>query len=130
MVLPKTQERVPKQTSKQLNKQIRRETSNRIQYYTEHPSEISDRLAELDREWDIERTLEANASALILITLALSVIVNRKLLVFPAIIAGFLFQHALQGWCPPVPLLRRFGVRTAREIEVERQALQALERSP
>jgi hypothetical protein len=35
-------------------------------------------------------------------------------------------QHALQGWCPPVPLLRRLGFRTSFEIEEERQALKAL----
>jgi hypothetical protein len=35
-------------------------------------------------------------------------------------------QHALQGWCPPLPLLRRLGVRTQQEIERERYALKAL----
>jgi hypothetical protein len=38
----------------------------------------------------------------------------------------FLFQHAIQGWCPPVPVLRRLGFRTANEIEQERTALKAL----
>jgi hypothetical protein len=37
-----------------------------------------------------------------------------------------LFQHAVQGWCPPVPLLRRLGYRTSREIDIERVALKAL----
>jgi hypothetical protein len=41
-------------------------------------------------------------------------------------VAAFLFQHAIQGWCPPVPILRRMGFRTASEIEQERQALKAL----
>jgi hypothetical protein len=35
-------------------------------------------------------------------------------------------QHALQGWCPPVPVLRRLGYRTQPEIEEERCALRAL----
>ena len=35
----------------------------------------------------------------------------------------FLLQHALQGWCPPVPILRRQGFRTRHEIDAERQAL-------
>ena len=38
----------------------------------------------------------------------------------------FLLQHALQGWCPPLPLLRRLGVRTQAEIERERYALKAI----
>jgi hypothetical protein len=44
----------------------------------------------------------------------------------PVLVTGFLFQHATQGWCPPVPILRRLGYRTAREIETERIALKAL----
>jgi hypothetical protein len=39
---------------------------------------------------------------------------------------AFLLQHALQGWCPPVPFFRSRGVRTAREIDQERYALKAL----
>ena len=35
-------------------------------------------------------------------------------------------RHAVKGWCPPVPLFRRLGVRTCGEIERERYALKAL----
>ena len=83
------------------------------------------RLAELDREWDIERILEANAS-----TLAFGVLlgstVDRRWLALPALVTAFLFQHAVQGWCPPLPVLRRMGFRTADEINQERFALKAL----
>jgi hypothetical protein len=41
-------------------------------------------------------------------------------------VTGFLLQHAIQGWCPPVPILRRLGFRTADEINRERYALKAL----
>jgi hypothetical protein len=44
----------------------------------------------------------------------------------PALVTGFLFQHAVEGWCPPIPVLRRLGFRTAREIDIERVALKAL----
>jgi hypothetical protein len=37
-----------------------------------------------------------------------------------------LLQHAVQGWCPPIPILRRLGFRTADEINRERYALKAL----
>jgi hypothetical protein len=40
--------------------------------------------------------------------------------------AALLLQHALQGWCPPIPLLRRLGFRTEAEINRERYALKAL----
>lgn len=72
-----------------------------------------------------ERTLEANASAIALIGLALGAFVNKKFLILPGIVAGFLLQHALQGWCPPLPVFRRMGVRTSYEIEQERYALKA-----
>jgi hypothetical protein len=35
-------------------------------------------------------------------------------------------QHAIRGWCPPVPLFRRLGVRTQREIGREIVALKTL----
>ncbi len=126
-LLPGTAERVPAQTHEEVNEQLRREMGDRLEYYAVHPDEIDDRLRELEREWDIERTLEANASALTLVFLGLAATVNRKFLVMPAVIAAFLLQHALQGWCPPVPLFRRLGVRTQREIDVERGALKALQ---
>ncbi len=126
-MLPKTPERVPESTHDVVKQRIRNETASRIRYYSENPDEIDRRLEELETEWDIERTLEANASALILLTLALGITVNRKELVVPAVVAGFLLQHALQGWCPPVPALRRLGVRPQREIDAERHALMAVQ---
>jgi hypothetical protein len=52
--------------------------------------------------------------------------VDRRFLVLPVAVTAFLLQHALQGWCPPVPVFRRLGVRTAAEIDRERYALKAL----
>ena len=53
-------------------------------------------------------------------------IVSRKWFALPGVVAGFLLQHALQGWCPPLPIFRRLGVRTQSEIDHERYALKAL----
>ena len=92
-----------------------------------HRSEaIGLRLSELDAEWDIERAIEANASALAFVGILLGFFVHPYWLALPALIAVFLFQHAIQGWCPPVPVLRRLGFRTVYEIEQERHALKAL----
>jgi hypothetical protein len=33
-----------------------------------------------------------------------------------------LLMHALQGWCPPLPVIRKLGVRTAKEIFEEKTA--------
>jgi hypothetical protein len=121
-----TAHRVPNHTSSEINRRIRRDTDERLSYFQEHGDEIEDRLAELDREWDIERAIEANASALALSGLVLGLSRDRKWLGLPVVVTGFLLQHAIQGWCPPVPILRRLGFRTADEINQERYALKAL----
>src|SRR4030095_4069227 len=86
---------------------------------------ISTRIAELESEWDMERILETKASTLAL-TGAVLGLFNRKWLLLTCGVMAFLFQHAVQGWCPPVPLLRKFGVRTRSEIDREKFALKAL----
>ena len=118
--------RVPAHTEDAVNRTIRRNTDSNIQYFTAHPQEIDARLAELDREWDIERTLEANAASISVAAVLLGLTASRKWFLLPGIVGAFLLQHALQGWCPPLPLFRRMGVRTQTEIERERYALKAL----
>src|SRR5262249_53447147 len=105
---------------------IRETMEERIAHYAQNPSEIGARLAELEREWDIERLIEANASTLALTGVVLGATVSRKWLLLPALVTGVPLQHPIQGWCPPVPLFRRLGVRTQREIDQERFALKAL----
>ncbi len=120
-------DRVRENTSPNINRQIDSEIERRIRAYADKDrSAITERIAELDREWDIERVLEANASALGLAGLALGVIYSKKWLVVPGIILPFLLQHAVQGWCPPIPLLRRLSVRTRGEIDREKYALKVL----
>src|SRR4051812_46146817 len=126
-MLPTTTARVPEHTPDQYNEAIRRQTEKNVAHYASAgPEAIDRRLAELDREWDIERVLEANAASASLAGLALGTFVDRRLYVLPALVAGFLLQHAVQGWCPPVPLFRRLGFRTATEIDEERYALKAV----
>lgn len=52
--------------------------------------------------------------------------VDRRFALVPLVVGGFLLQHALQGWCPPLPIFRRYGVRTQTEIDYERYALKAV----
>lgn len=125
-MLASTTERVPAQTSDRINRRVREEIEARVAYFAEHVEEIPARLDELDREWDIERTLEANASSLAFTGVVLGATVDRRWLALPVLVTGFLFQHAVQGWCPPLPILRRLGFRTAKEIDQERYALKAL----
>jgi hypothetical protein len=125
-MIPQTTSRVEKHTPSQVNAQIHDTTEMNIRIYSSDPKTIDQRLKELEQEWDIERLLEANGSALLLLGLALGVFVNRRWLLLPMFVGGFCLQHAIQGWCPPIEAFRRFGVRTSREIERERVALKAI----
>jgi len=126
-MLPSTVCRVPDHTDDAVNARIQQKTERNIERYKHaSPPAISRRLKELEAEWDIERLLEANAATASLIGLTLGATVNRKWYIFPAIVSTFLLQHALQGWCPPLPVFRRLGFRTSYEIDQERYALKTL----
>ncbi|QCG95866.1 DUF2892 domain-containing protein [Azospirillum sp. TSA2s] len=125
-MLPATASRVENATSEDLNRRFAAEIEESLRHHAEHPEHIAHRLDELDHEWDIERTLEANAATLALTGTLLGAFVDRRFLILPAVVTGFLLQHALQGWCPPVPVFRRLGIRTTAEIDRERAALKAL----
>jgi hypothetical protein len=125
-MFPSSARRVSRHTSDEINRRIARDITRSIDYHAAHPEKIPARLDELDHEWDIERMLEANASTLILVGVTLGTTVDRRWLALPAGVAAFLLQHALQGWCPPLPILRNLGFRTTHEIERERAALRIL----
>jgi hypothetical protein len=121
-----TAARVPSHTSHRSNEQIQRKTEMNIAYFQRHPEQIPRRLVELDREWDIERVLETASATMTLAGLMLSVFKDRKWILLSVAVQGFFMQHALQGWCPPLPLMRSLGVRTADEINEERYTLRAM----
>lgn len=125
-IIPSTRRRVRAHTGERINRRIDDQIVRNVRYFSAHRDEIDDRLAELDQEWDIERMIEANASTLAFAGTALGAAVNKRFLILPLAVTAFLLQHAVQGWCPPVPILRRFGFRTQDEINTERYALKAL----
>ena len=99
----------------------------KILYYSTQPKEvISERIAQLDREWDIERWLEINVASFALGSMVLGVGKNRLFLLVTGTVLGFLLLHSTQGWCPPVLLLRKMGVRTRSEIDREKFALKVM----
>ena len=126
-MLPDTADRVSENTAESVNECIRRQTEENVaRVAARGPDAITRRLRELDEEWDVERYVETLAPSLTLAGLTLGLTVSRKFFLVPFVVQGFFLQHALQGWCPPVPVLRRMGVRTQHEIEEERTALKAL----
>jgi hypothetical protein len=126
-MIPATVDRVRVNTDEAVNEEIRRRTEKSVECVAAGgPAAIERRLVELDFEWDIERYVETMAPTFTLLGLTLGLTRNRLWLILPFMVQGFFLQHALQGWCPPIPLLRRLGVRTCDEIEEERFALKTL----
>ncbi|HVJ81733.1 MAG TPA: hypothetical protein VNC50_11755 [Planctomycetia bacterium] len=126
MQFPSTVARVPEHTDESVNEQIHRDMERRVAAIAcEGRRAINKRLTELDEEWDVERLLETNAAALTVFGSALALLWSWFALI-PLAVGGFLFVHATQGWCPPMPVMRRHGVRTQTEIEQERYALKAI----
>jgi hypothetical protein len=126
-MFPPTTTRVRDNTSKEINDKIHHQIEENIARYA-HASRflIDQRLAQLDREWDIERLLEANAAFVSLLGVILGTTVHILFLMIPGIVATFLLIHAIWGWCPPVPFFRWMGIRTPSEIDHERYALKTI----
>jgi hypothetical protein len=120
-------DRVRSHTGREVNARIDDAMRDRLFHYsTCSDEEITRRIEALDREWDIERYLEVLAPSLALSGLTLGLLRRRTWFLLPAVVLSFLVQHAIQGWCPPLAVLRRLGIRTRREIDEERYALKAL----
>jgi hypothetical protein len=123
----KHKDRVQAHTARDVNRRIEHHAERRVlRAAGAGTARISRHIRELEEEWDMERWLETNAAALAFTGVVLGLLVNKKFFAIPCLVLPFLFQHAVQGWCPPVPILRRKGVRTRREIDAEKYALKAL----
>jgi hypothetical protein len=126
MVAPPV-EKMDSGADSRIKDQIHDEMTDRLaKYENANPHDITYRLVELDREWDVERILQFGFSGITLGGITLSKLANKKWIVFPCLAAGFLMQQLIAGWCPPFLVLRRLGFRTAAEINRERMALKIM----
>jgi len=121
-----TLRRVPPRTADLVREEIEYDTLARLARCARSNALIERRLGELEREWNLERTLEAWFASAVLAGFALGARRDSRWFALPAVAAGFMLQHALQGWCPPLPVLRRLGFRTEEEISHERYALKGM----
>ena len=127
IAIAKTSRRVESHTADYVNDQIQRQTEANVACFAELGREAIDaRLADLDEEWDVERCLETMAPIFSLAGICLGLTKSRRWFALPIVVQTFFLQHAIQGWCPPLEVLRRLGIRTAGEIDTERNALKAL----
>lgn len=122
--LPDTRHRVADHTAAAVDARLHEDTARRV-IHTLHANDIAGRLDDLDTEWHTERALLTNFGLVALAGLVYAATRGRRPWL-TAVAAGFMLQHAYQGWCPPLALLRRLGVRTPGEVENERSALLAL----
>ena len=88
------------------------------------------RLRQLDRELDQEQALQIGAAGLGFLGAILAVTVSGIFALLPAMAVVALGQYAVQGWCPPVALLARLGLRSNKEIDRERYAIVATFEEP
>jgi hypothetical protein len=127
VISPTEGDRVRANTAAEVNRRVDEQIERNIRHYSgQTKEEIYRRIQELDQEWDIERVLETMASSFSLTGIVLGATVDRKWFLVPTIVLSFLLVHAIQGWCPPLPILRSLGIRTREEIDRERYALKAL----
>lgn len=120
-----TETRVSQHSDPEINDRIRRQIEANVLYYADRLDQIDLRLQELKREWDVERAIQLNFGIVAMAFMILGIF-SKKWLIVPLAAGGFFFQHIFQGWCPPVPLFRRLGIRTTAEINSEKYALKAL----
>ena len=64
----------------------------------------------------VERSVEAFAGVMVLISVALTYFVHSGFVWMTVLVAANVVQQALTGFCPMAMLLRRFGVPTEREL--------------
>jgi len=126
-MIPATTQRLTLNTPNRMNEVISdRIRENVARYASATPALLEQRLRELDREWDVERLTGAVAGLVLLASVLLSWFLSDGWLVLPTLIGLCLLLHAIVGWTPALPLIRRLGYRTAEEIAQERYALKAI----
>lgn len=126
-IFPPTSQRVFMRTDPKINAEIKDQTIRNLNIFKNgNEAELTERIQNLCAEWDTERVLEVNASMLLLLSAYLGIKTGRIWFVLTGVIGGFMLQHALQGWCPPLPIIRKWGVRTSDEIHAEKLSLKVM----
>jgi hypothetical protein len=119
-------DRVRRHTAAAVLRRIDEDIGKSLHEHGREPTTISHRLQKLEREWDIDRTVETEAALTGLVGLALGATIKQGFLAVPLVVGSAVLLYALTGRYPLLPLFRRLGFRTAREVARERYALKAL----
>jgi hypothetical protein len=87
---------------------------------------VDQRLAELDREWPLERVVNTVLALGVLAGVTLAATVGVAWLWLVGVAAALILLHALTGWSPGMSLGHAMGLRCRWEIERERYTLKVL----
>ncbi|KTD19091.1 hypothetical protein [Legionella jordanis] len=121
------QDHVRANSSDSANQAIDNEIISTLHSYTNaSPDKLSQRIEDIGKEYNVERVLELNASILAFTGVLLGAFVSTYWLILPGLVLPLLAIHAVQGWCPPLPILRALKVRTQEEIDSENYSLKIL----
>lgn len=111
-----------------VNKRIDERVERCVRHMAEQERpEISRYLEHLEREWDLNRAVTVVGSALAVVGLWLARRDGGRWRILGGVAAGLMLQHGLLGFGPLAELVRAVaGVRTRKEIDLEKNALKAL----
>ena len=90
------------------------------------PQAISDRLAQLDREWSAGRMTKATIGIMLVAGLALTAVANPWWLILPAVGGLFLMQYLFSRTSWLGATFHEMGFRSGGDIDQEKFALRAL----
>jgi hypothetical protein len=114
----------PEEVNKRIDERVERCVRHMAQ---QDRAEISRYLERLEREWDLTRAVTVVGSLVAVLGLWLARQDGGRWRILGAVAAGLLLQHGLLGFGPLAELVRAIGgVRTRREIDLEKFALKAL----
>ena len=118
-------ERNPFGAPRALDRRAEAAIGAQLRYCAGNRRRIARRLRELEEERDLESVRESNASLVASLGFMAGAVVNRHLPSVPVSWTASLVRLAT-SWFPIVVSLRRMGLRTSREIEIERMALRLM----
>jgi hypothetical protein len=112
----------------EVNKRIDERVERCVRHMAEQErSEISRYLEKLEREWDLNRAVMVVGSAVAALGLWLGRRDGSRWRLLSGVAAGMMLQQGLMGFGPLAELVRAVaGVRTRKEIDLEKFALKAL----
>ncbi|WP_018615017.1 hypothetical protein [Segetibacter koreensis] len=103
-----------------------KEIQEKLNRYYHDQEDITARLVALDDEWDIERVLQLESTAINIAGVILGLTVNKKWFALSLAASIVALNTIAKNGTTALPILRKLGFRTRVEIEKEKYALKAI----